>query len=201
MSIGRCRDSGTLLVTTTDPGPSTVESSTDSDKLSTSTPSGHAGGRSRLAAVDGLRAFAALWVVLFHIRAFSGGRLPPGLDTFARSGSTGVSLFLVLSGFCLFLPYSGGRSHRFQSRSFFRRRRLSGRRRPTTPRSRSSPDHSDGPHFRPGGPGAAERLEPGPTDRSPCRARAAVLSQHLLRPQRRLLVPRSQVGLDRRCPC
>ena len=79
---------------------------------------------SRLGGVDGLRAFAALWVVLFHIRAFSGGRLPLGLDTFVRSGSTGVSLFLVLSGFCLFLPFSGGRTHRFRAKDFFRRRWL-----------------------------------------------------------------------------
>ena len=57
---------------------------------------------SRLAGVDGLRAAAAFWVVLFHIRVFSGVHLPfQPLDFFVRSGSTGVSLFLVLSGFCL----------------------------------------------------------------------------------------------------
>ena len=72
--------------------------------------------------MDGLRAFAALWVVSFHMRAFSGGRLPRGLDTFVRSGSTGVSLFLVLSGFCLYVPYSGGRSDRFKAKSFLKRR-------------------------------------------------------------------------------
>jgi peptidoglycan/LPS O-acetylase OafA/YrhL len=80
------------------------------------------GGSSRLAGVDGLRAFAALWVLLFHIRAFSGATLPPGLDLFVRSGSTGVSLFLVLSGFCLYAPFAGGRLDRFRAGDFFRRR-------------------------------------------------------------------------------
>src|SRR3979411_2644760 len=78
---------------------------------------------SRLAGVDGLRAAAAMWVVLFHIRVFSGAHLPfQPLDLFVRSGSTGVSLFLVLSGFCLYLPFAAGRSGRFKTWSFFVRR-------------------------------------------------------------------------------
>jgi peptidoglycan/LPS O-acetylase OafA/YrhL len=74
--------------------------------------------------VDGLRALAALWVVLFHIYAFSHASFPhiPGLNLFLSSGSTGVSLFLVLSGFCLYLPFAAGRSHRFKVGQFFRRR-------------------------------------------------------------------------------
>lgn len=78
-----------------------------------------AGSGRRLDAVDGLRALAALWVVMFHIRAFSGATLGP-LDIVVRSGSTGVSLFLVLSGFCLFLPIARGRP--FTARRFFVRR-------------------------------------------------------------------------------
>src|SRR5438445_722977 len=79
---------------------------------------------SRLPGVDGLRALAALWVVAFHMEAFSHAQFAhiPGLNLFLRSGSTGVSLFLVLSGFCLFLPFAGGRTHRFKLREFFRRR-------------------------------------------------------------------------------
>jgi peptidoglycan/LPS O-acetylase OafA/YrhL len=78
----------------------------------------------RLPGVDGLRALAAMWVVLFHMSAFSGEFFHgiPGLDVFLRSGSTGVSLFLVLSGFCLFLPFAGGRLDRFKAGEFFRRR-------------------------------------------------------------------------------
>ena len=78
---------------------------------------------SRLAGIDGLRAAAALWVVLFHARVFSGARLPLApIDFFVRSGSTGVSLFLVISGFCLYLPFAAGRQGRFKAGSFFMRR-------------------------------------------------------------------------------
>jgi peptidoglycan/LPS O-acetylase OafA/YrhL len=80
--------------------------------------------RHRLRGVDGLRAIAALWVVLFHIHAFSGAHIAfiPGADLFLRSGSTGVSLFLVLSGFCLYLPFAGYRSARFRTTAFLVRR-------------------------------------------------------------------------------
>lgn len=95
-------------------------------------PSAHPPGASRpggvakprLHGIDGLRAFAAVWVVMFHVRAFSHAKfdLFPGLDLLVRSGSIGVSLFLVLSGFCLFLPFAGGRLSRFRARDFIWRR-------------------------------------------------------------------------------
>src|SRR5690348_11481008 len=95
-------------------GISTVMNQTDS----------HVSTSRRLAGVDGLRAAAALWVVFFHIRSFSQAKFAhvPGLDLFLRSGSTGVSLFLVLSGFCLYIPFAGGRTDRFRAGRFFLRR-------------------------------------------------------------------------------
>ncbi len=76
----------------------------------------------RVDGIDGLRAVAALWVVLFHMRAATGAVLWPGVDLLVRSGSTAVSLFLVLSGLCLYLPYAGGRSDRFRRSEFFHKR-------------------------------------------------------------------------------
>jgi peptidoglycan/LPS O-acetylase OafA/YrhL len=80
--------------------------------------------RRRLEGVDGLRAVAALWVVGFHVHAFSHVHFPAwtGFDLLLRSGSTGVSLFLVVSGFCLYLPFAAGRVDRFRSGEFLKRR-------------------------------------------------------------------------------
>jgi peptidoglycan/LPS O-acetylase OafA/YrhL len=80
----------------------------------------------RLPGIDGLRAVAALWVVLFHVTSLSHVKFSqaPLLDGFLNSGATGVSLFLVLSGFCLYLPFAGGRTERFRLMTFFKRRFL-----------------------------------------------------------------------------
>ena len=74
---------------------------------------------SRLVTVDALRGVACLWVALFHIGAFLQRGLWTGwvpllapteplplraLGLASRLGFQGVSLFLVLSGFCLAFP-------------------------------------------------------------------------------------------------
>jgi peptidoglycan/LPS O-acetylase OafA/YrhL len=64
--------------------------------------------RPALPALTGLRAVAALWVVLFHYRddllALVPGLAP--LDTFMRAGYLGVDLFFPLSGFLLAYTYA-----------------------------------------------------------------------------------------------
>ena len=73
--------------------------------------------------VDGLRAFAALWVVLFHAWGYAGHHYWFGpFNLFIANGALGVSLFLVLSGFCLYVPFAGGRTNRFKTVGFFWRR-------------------------------------------------------------------------------
>jgi peptidoglycan/LPS O-acetylase OafA/YrhL len=63
--------------------------------------------------LDGLRGFAALWVLLFHVwmmaglpslRPFAGA--PFGLEAFLTMGWAGVDLFFCLSAFLLVLPYA-----------------------------------------------------------------------------------------------
>src|SRR5438270_715541 len=68
-----------------------------------------------LPALDGLRAVAALLVVLFHAR----------ITGFAN-GSIGVHVFFVLSGFvsASILLEQSGRSRRIDCRRFYRRRAL-----------------------------------------------------------------------------
>jgi peptidoglycan/LPS O-acetylase OafA/YrhL len=66
-------------------------------------------------------------VVLFHVYTFTTFTLitfprVPGLDLFLRSGSTGVSLFLILSGFCLYAPFAAGGERRFRTGRFLVRR-------------------------------------------------------------------------------
>ena len=64
--------------------------------------------RPPLPALTGLRAVAALWVVLFHYRddvlALAPGLAP--FDTFMRAGYLGVDLFFPLSGFVLAYTYA-----------------------------------------------------------------------------------------------
>jgi peptidoglycan/LPS O-acetylase OafA/YrhL len=60
--------------------------------------------RHRIAYVDGLRAIAVLSVIVFHTAKYSGMSPEGPLAKFFRSGSHGVDLFFVLSGFCLSYP-------------------------------------------------------------------------------------------------
>lgn len=64
------------------------------------------GERERLAPIDGLRGVAAAMVVLFHVYL---NTPQPDLGIVSAgflSMQSGVDLFFVLSGFCLFYPYT-----------------------------------------------------------------------------------------------
>lgn len=64
--------------------------------------------RPQMGALTAVRFFAAFQVVLFHIWAFQGlTRAPVWLQTFARTGFTGVTFFFVLSGFIFVYTYAG----------------------------------------------------------------------------------------------
>jgi peptidoglycan/LPS O-acetylase OafA/YrhL len=61
----------------------------------------------RFTALDGLRGFASLYVVLFHFTVWVPATLPPTLARLQRPfafGHVAVSIFIVLSGFSLMLP-------------------------------------------------------------------------------------------------
>jgi len=83
----------------------------------------------RLDHIDGLRAFAALYVVLHHIVFYVYDDLPLGpvkkFCNFIAFGHYAVDLFIVLSGFCLMLPVirnsgkiSGGALNFFRKRAW-----------------------------------------------------------------------------------
>ena len=68
--------------------------------------------RPPLPALTGLRALAAVWVVLFHYREDVLGLVPAlaPLDTFLGAGYLGVDLFFPLSGFVLAYTYADAMS-------------------------------------------------------------------------------------------
>jgi peptidoglycan/LPS O-acetylase OafA/YrhL len=67
-----------------------------------------------IAPLTGVRAFAALWVVIVHLRVgiAHSFELPPALDLFCRVGYLGVDLFGLLSGFVIAYNYGDRLAHR-----------------------------------------------------------------------------------------
>lgn len=63
--------------------------------------------RGRSSGLDGLRAFACLLVVAFHLHTVSGVSFGP-LDPIIRGGDSGVYLFFALSGYLLYKPFVRG---------------------------------------------------------------------------------------------
>ncbi|MGH2507534.1 MAG: acyltransferase family protein [Ktedonobacteraceae bacterium] len=64
-----------------------------------------------IVALDGVRACAIIFVVIFHVDYTTGNNLwdwrtNPLASSVAIAGASGVTLFFVLSGFLLFLPYA-----------------------------------------------------------------------------------------------
>ena len=100
------------------------------------------GNSARYGYIDGLRGLAALWVVFYHLwgRFYPGltPGLPNGTDLFPPPfptdlrtaigvflfgfGYTGVTLFFVLSGFCIHLPQARKQSYTLRIGEFARRR-------------------------------------------------------------------------------
>jgi len=88
----------------------------------------------RYPVIDGLRAMAAYYVFVYHVWQFAGqptakvhaGQFTVDLLAFVSVGATGVDLFMILSGLCLFLPIARSKKNldRWNARSFFKRRML-----------------------------------------------------------------------------
>ena len=63
--------------------------------------------RGRSSGLDGLRAVAAILVVLFHVRTVNNIEFGP-IDRIIEGGSSGVYLFFALSGYLLYKPFLRG---------------------------------------------------------------------------------------------
>src|ERR1700694_5693993 len=72
---------------------------------------GVGGKQNTIAVLDGVRAVAFLMVMVFHINRMTGDSLwnrmaNPLASSVSTAGGTGVTLFFVLSGFLLFMPFA-----------------------------------------------------------------------------------------------
>ncbi len=71
----------------------------------------HNGKKNSIAVLDGVRGVAVLMVIIFHINRVTGDNLwdpktNPLASSVSTAGGTGVTLFFVLSGFLLFMPFA-----------------------------------------------------------------------------------------------
>jgi exopolysaccharide production protein ExoZ len=76
-------------------------------------------------AVDGMRAVASTWVILAHVYLsfFQHGLKPPRwMDALSPLGGMGVTLFLILSGFCISHVFVGPARKPFEWAPFLERR-------------------------------------------------------------------------------
>jgi peptidoglycan/LPS O-acetylase OafA/YrhL len=69
------------------------------------------GKKNTIAVLDGVRGVAVLMVIVFHINRITGDNLwsrtaNPLATSISTAGGTGVTLFFVLSGFLLFMPFA-----------------------------------------------------------------------------------------------
>ncbi len=82
--------------------------------------------------IDGLRFFAIMWVIVFHIHVYTWVKLGlpaaprDGASAFLGAGFSGVSLFFVISGFILAVPFAryhlGLSTRRVELRRYYLRR-------------------------------------------------------------------------------
>ncbi len=72
----------------------------------------------KLNALTGIRAFAALWVLLLHYQR-NLLIFPSWMENFCAAGSFGVHIFFVLSGFILSLNYVENFKNKVEKREYF----------------------------------------------------------------------------------
>src|SRR5215467_12026260 len=90
------------------------------------------GKKSNILVLDGVRGVAVLMVIIFHVNRVTGDNLwdprtNPLASSISTAGGTGVTLFFVLSGFLLFMPFAKALLNKTRwplARVFYMRRAL-----------------------------------------------------------------------------